>query len=234
MLARQARKGNKMIFALVTDSKFFMFAPRAKYEVKTPTLLTPGAVLIVSAYGLFLVIPAVFSMMIVSVLQYSWLTFLIPLVTIVVLTFFLPFGFGNPYVTRLVHSKYPELKHDKEGFVVQLTVNPRLHDRLRAVVEDADDIGWLSFTPSELVFRGDAVSLTVPLERIRNLKRLSGGWRWLFLYGPRTEFTIDGLPDIEYFRFAERSSWWLPTAKQIGDSMYARLESRIQRPGGQG
>ena len=203
-----------------------MLSPRPRIEIQPPRQLGFTALLSVSAYGLFLVVPALATMMAVSVLHFGWLSFLVPLLTIAVLSFFLPFGSGNPHVTRLVRRCYPESEHNPEGFVVQLTVFPRLHAGARALLEDADDIGWLRFGEEELLYQGDAVRLVVPYERIGKLEKKSGGWRVFFLCGPWIEFSVTGLAGVKRFRFAERSAWILPTARQRGQRMHAVLTQK--------
>lgn len=205
-----------------------MSSTNARIEIRPPQRFNTLAVLVISAYGLLLAIPALLAMMVVSVLHFSWLTFLVPLLTIAVLTFFLPFGFGNPHVARLVRRQSAESKSDPQGFIVQLTTVPRLRTGLGALAEDADDVGWLTFTDSELLFRGDAVSLSVPFDRIQELRKRNGGWRVLFLYGPWIEFSVGGLTEHERFRFAERSSWFLPTARRTGNRMYERLAQAVR------
>src|SRR4051812_46559728 len=91
-------------------------------ESKSSARFSAGAVLVVCAYGLLLVIPVIIAMMVVSVLQFGVWTFLIPMAAIATATYFLPFGFGNAYVSRLVHS----VGKNPGGFIVQLTFSPRL------------------------------------------------------------------------------------------------------------
>src|SRR5258708_1318506 len=120
-----------------------MPASSAQLEVRPPTLLKGGAVFTISLYGLILVIPVFLSMMIVSVLQFGVITLLVPLGTIGLATFFLPLGFGNPHVTKLVRRLLPPSNHQPDTYVVQLTRNPRNRSGFMAVLENADDIGWL-------------------------------------------------------------------------------------------
>src|SRR5215469_8825112 len=97
----------------------------ARIETRVPSLFTPGAIITTSLFGLVLVIPVLFSMLLVSVLQFGVVTFLLPLLTIVMATFFLPLGFGNPYIARLVQQLRPGSISPKETFIVQLTRMPR-------------------------------------------------------------------------------------------------------------
>jgi len=206
-----------------------MIAGAAQLEVKPPTILTPRAIVTISLYGLILVVPVLVSMMVVSVLQFGALTFVVPLGTIALATFFLPLGFGNPYVTKLVRPLHPRSNGDLDFYVVQLTRNPRNRSGLLALLEDADDIGYLSFTDSVLVFNGDSIRLTVPFDHIEELKRQTTGWRALFAYGPQTTFSVAGLGEAGTFAFVERSSWVLPTSRRNASQMYQRLSRLVAR-----
>ncbi len=205
-------------------------------EVKPPTIFTTGVVLSMSLYGLILVIPVFISMMVVSVLHFGALTFLVPLATIAVTAFFLPVGFGNPYVARLVRPLRPQSAVHQNCYVVQLTRNPRNRSGLLALLEDADDIGCLCFTESALVFNGDSVRLTLPYDQIKDLRQRNAGWRALFAYGSQTAFSVASLPEAGSFLFAERSSCLLTTSRRNANVMYQRLCEKIQmavlRPSG--
>jgi hypothetical protein len=166
-------------------------------------------------------------MLIVSVLQFGLVTFVVPLGTIVAATFFLPLGFGNPHVTRLVRPLQPPSTENQDTYVVQLTRNPRQRSGLLAILEDADDVGVLSLTDSGLVFMGDSIRLTVPFDRVRGLRLRNVGWRALFAYGAQTGFSVAGLEKEGTFVFVERSSWLLPTSRKTARRMYQRLRQRV-------
>lgn len=199
----------------------------AQIEVKPPRLYTTAAVLAVVAYGLFLALPVlILSLVVISLPKYGLFTFLIPLLAIAVATFFLPFGFGNPLVSRLVRTLRPAAETGQDRFIVQLTLTPRLRSGLRALMEDADDIGWLSFTSSALVFQGDSVQLCVPFEKIQQLRPQSIGVRGLFVWGPRVALAVSGLPNVTALEFAERSSWLLPSSRRTARELYQCLAQK--------
>ncbi len=198
-------------------------------EIGQPRLLKAGAMVAMCAYGMLLMVPVVISMLVVSVLNFGVLTFLLPVLTIAAGTYFLPFGFGNSYVARLVHSLDPAAVKEQNGFIVQLTFTPRLWSGIRALIEDADDVGWLSFTESALVFRGDCVRFSIPFEQIRDVRTRSSGWRGLFLYGPGSRFVVSGLPNVTAIQLADRSAWLLPTSRRNARLLQQRL-LQISRP----
>ena len=206
-----------------------MMMPSApEFDVKPPTAFSPRAVVTTSLWGLILVVPVLVAMLVVSVLHFGTLTFLIPLATIAVATFFLPLGFGNPYVARLARPLQPPAGEHEDIFLVQLTRQPRIRSGFLALLEDADDIGFLGFSESYLAFNGDSVRLKVPYEKVRNLKLRNAGWRALFAYGSQTVFEISGLPDVGSFAFAERASWHLPGSRKNAGEMYRRLAQKTQ------
>ena len=198
----------------------------AKIEIAQPRVFTPGAVLVVSAYGVFLVVPILVSMLVVSLLQFGMLTVIIPFLAIAVTASFLPFGLGNSYVARLVRSLKPAGGSDAQGFIVQLTLSPRIRSGIRAVLEDADDIGYLSFSGSGLLFQGDSVKLSVPFDCIEEVRPHNIGLRGLFVYGRRIGVVVSGLPNVESFELAERSSWLLPTSRRITKTLYEQLSRK--------
>ena len=179
-----------------------------------PKRFRSGAHFIVGAYGLLVMMPVLISMLVISVLRFGPLTFLLPLGAIAFATLLLPCGFGNPFIRRLVRQLKPADAKDGEAFVVQLTLTPRLRSGVGAVLEDADDVGWLSFTTSELRFQGDSSQLSVPFEQIRGLRARNIGWRGLFVYGSKVTFSIASLPQVRSFQFAERSSYLLPQSRR--------------------
>jgi hypothetical protein len=203
----------------------------AQFQCSPPRSLTFGTVLLLSAYGLLLVIPVLLSIIIVSLLHLSLLTFLLPVLAVALTTFLLPLGFGNPYVVRLARSLPPNPAMTPSSFVVQLTFSPRLRSGLRALLEDADDIGWLSIGECALSFYGDSVQLSIPFSQIRDVRTESIGWRGLFLYGRPTVVSISGLPNVNTLKLAERASWLLPASRSNARKLYGALRTRVSLGG---
>jgi hypothetical protein len=195
-------------------------------EIAKPKLFTMGAVVIANAYGILLVVPLFISILVVSLITFGLLTILIPFLVVAATAYFLPFGLGNTHITRLVRSLNPAASKSGDGFIVQLTLSPRLRTGLRALLEDADDVGYLSFTGTGLLFQGDSVKLTVPFDRIQQVRPENIGLRGLFVYGRRIRLVVSGLPQAEAFEFAERSSCLLPTSRTITRKLYQRLSTK--------
>ena len=203
-----------------------MHSTTATIEIAQPKLFTAGAVVTVSAYGILLAVPLLIAILVVSVINYGILTLLIPFLVVAATAYFLPFGLGNTHVTRLVQKLNPAAGKSEDGFIVQLTLSPRIRSGLRAILDDADDIGYLSFTGTELLFQGDSVKLSVPFDRIEQVRPQNIGLRGLFVYGRRIKVRVSGLSNIESFEFAERSSWLLPTSRAITRQLCERLSSQ--------
>lgn len=202
-----------------------MLADSARIEITRPRLFTTGAVIMVNAYGVLMIMPVFSAMLAVSVIKLGVLTLLIPLLALAVTACFLPFGLGNTHITRLVRSLHPDAGQKEDGFIVQLTLSPRLRSGLRALMEDADDIGYLTVSASELCFQGDSVRLSVPWRDIRLVRPRNIGWRGLFVYGRRIKLEVSGCREAESFEVAERSSWLLPASRAITRRLYERLSS---------
>jgi hypothetical protein len=210
----------------------------ARIDIGPPRRFTPGAVLIVSAFGLVSTLPIFIAILVMSVLNGGILTFLtlslgILLLAVAVGAFLLPLASGNPYVARLVRSCHPAAGADhRHGFIVQLQMSPRLRTGLRALAEDADDIGYLSFSDSALVYHGDSVRLSIPFERILAVQARNVGLRGLYLYGRRIALEVSGLPNVGSLEFTERSSWLLPDSRKITRAMCERLRAATLRGSG--
>jgi hypothetical protein len=204
-----------------------MDSKAATIEVAQPRLFTTSAVLAVSAYGALLGLPFFASVLVVSVIKFGLLTALIPLLAVAATAFFLPFGLGNTHVTRLVRLLSPAAAQAGEGFIVQLTLSPRLRSGFRALLEDADDIGYLAFHGNELLFQGDSIKLSIPFDCIKLVRPRNIGLRGLFVYGRRIKVVVSGLPHVESVEFAERSSWLLPTSRVITKRLYQCFSTRV-------
>jgi len=208
-----------------------MLPTALQLQIVPPRLVTFGTVLLISAYGLLLVIPVLLAIVLVSLLHLSALTFLLPLFAAALTTYFLPLGFGNPYVVKLVRSLRPAEAELSNCFVAQITFVPRIRSGVRALLEDADDIGWLSLTESELIFRGDSVRLSVPYSCIQRVKAENIGWRGLFLYGPQSVVEVSGLSKASGLKLAERSSWFLPDSRTKARQLQSCLAAKVKLRG---
>jgi len=200
----------------------------AKIEISQPRLFTPSAVATVNAYGIVLIIPIFASILVVSLMKFGVLTVLIPSLMVAATAYFLPFGLGNTYIARLVRSLNPAAGNDAHGFIVQLTFAPRLRGGLPAILEDADDIGYLSFGGTELRYQGDSVKLTVPRDCIKAVAPKNIGLRGLFVYGRRIKVVVAGVTETESLEFAERSSWVLPTSRAVTRDLHGRLSAMVR------
>lgn len=180
---------------------------------------------IICSFGVLLVIPVLIAIAVISLLKFGIITWLLPLLGIAATVYFLPFGFGNPYAAKLVGSLAEAENTTGDGFIVQLTLSPRIHRGWRAYMEDADDLGYLCFANTAMVYRGDAVRFTIPFRQIAGVQARNVGWRGLFVYGRRVVVRVKGLPNGETLEFADRSSWLLPTSRRVMRRLYERLNA---------
>jgi hypothetical protein len=193
-------------------------------EIGQPTVFGGRALFQVVAYALVLVIPVLLAVTIMSLFKIGmWLSVLIPVAATAATVLVLPFGLGNPEITRLVRTMKPVAGAEETDFIVQLTLAPRIRRGWRALLEDADDIGRLSFIESNLIFQGDSIRLRLPFVRVSEVRRQNIGLRGLFVYGPRIAVRISGIPEVDSIEFAERASWLLPASRRITARLHARL-----------
>lgn len=178
--------------------------------------------MVVNLFGLLLAAPVMVSVLYVSLLTFGVWTVLIPCLVVAMTVIFLPLGFGNPYVAKVVRSLHPA-SEDGEGFIVQLRLSPRIRAGLRAIMEDADDVGCLSATEDAIVFAGDSVRLCVPRSSIEEVRVQNVGLRGLYVYGGRVAVRVRGLPGVEVVEFTERCSWLLPGSWRISRRLQERF-----------
>jgi hypothetical protein len=187
-------------------------------------------------YGLLLILPVLSSVIAMSLLPPAYWSFLLPLLAVIFTLLFLPYGMGNAYLARLVRSFCNDASGGRPGYIVQLTLLPRLRAGVRALLEDADDIGFLSFSDSALVFQGDSVRFSIPYGYLSGMSPQNIGIRGLFVYGRRLELAVEGFPGAGILQFAERSSLLLPasrgTTRRLRDELLARTTSASAPPTG--
>ena len=199
----------------------------ASIEIRSPRHFNGPALVVCSAYGLLLVLPTLLAILSVSLIGFGLFTIAIPLFTLAAATFFLPFGFGNPHVSRLANAFRPADPSPGQPFLVQLTGVPRLRSGIRALLEDADDIGWLTCSNEGVAFAGDSLNLWLPSSQIKRVRRENGGMRGLFLYS-RVAVELSDVPDFRWLKFAERSSWSLPRSRALTRGMYKEMARHIK------
>jgi hypothetical protein len=166
-------------------------------------------------------------LLVLSLMKLSMLTLLIPLVMLALSAWCLPFAQGNLFVSKLAHS-LASPGPEKNSFVVQLTLYPRLHRNFRAFIEDADDVGCLSFGETELVYAGDAVRLRLPYSQIKQIQLHNVGLRGLFVSGRRIELAVSGIEQVQFLEIAERSTLLLPASKKITAELHQQLASKVR------
>jgi hypothetical protein len=198
----------------------------AKFEIRPARQFTSRAVMIVSAFGLLLVIPVLLSILLVSSLHLGIWTALIPVIAICAATFLLPFGFGNTYVAKLARLSKPADWHDSDCFVVQISLIPRVRSGFRALMEDADDIGSLKLGSSELLFEGDSIRFSIPYDQLRDLRLQTIGLRGLFAY-TSLAMSVSDLAGITDIRIAERGSCLLPTSRKTTRELLRVLSQSV-------
>lgn len=185
------------------------------------------SIAVVYAYGLLMMLPVAAAMAATTLLKVGLLPALLPLVVTLATALFLPVGFGNPYISRLVRSQLPNRGAGLSGFVVQLTLEPRAATGWRALMEDADDVGFLQIEPNSLRFRGDGLDLEIPWPSVTRVELQNIGLRGLFLY-ERVRLEVGNGPGFTGVNLAERSSWFTTTARRLTRDLYRQVRGRCQ------
>jgi hypothetical protein len=152
-------------------------------------------------------------------------TLLLGIAVIALVIWLLPLASGNPHVERLVHSFASQPTSD--GLVVQLTFSPRIRTDLRALLEDADDIGCLTADEKGFNFQGDSVQLSVPFDQVKEVQRKHRGLRSLFV--PRVVVVVPSFANIKSVEFRERSSSLLPASRRASQRLFEMLSAGGRR-----
>ena len=146
--------------------------------------------------------------------------------------YFLPFmAGGNWYVRRVVRRLGLPGEVTSGGHVFQIEFRPRLCSGLRALLDDADDVGVLRLDDEALTYHGDRVTLAVPYAAVRSLRARNIGWRSLWLGGKRIEIVAgDGERELT-FELLEREAHTLPTARHVSEAVLAILTEKVRQAG---
>ena len=189
----------------------------------TPKIFTTSALFGVHLYNLFLVVPLILALMAISLFKLSLFTLLLPLATLAATAYVLPFGIGNALIRRLAARIDSQAACDPNAFIVQIRLHPRLQTGLRALIEDADDIGILSVEADGIRFTGDSLHISLPFTGISEIHPHNVGIRGRFLYGQTTKISTNALEGFTAMEFSERSSLVLPESRRISKALAARL-----------
>jgi hypothetical protein len=187
---------------------------KASIEISQPRRFGLGAILGIYAFGFLLIIPILIAVLIVSLMRLGLFTLAIPLLVTMGTIYIIPFV-GNAYISRVVRGHALPPAQDGSRFIVQITFSPRICAGLRALLEDADDVGHLTITQTEIIFRGDSVNLTIPFSQIRNIQAENVGLRGLYIAAGRIRLEVGGMDEFQTVEIAERSSRVLPTSRRI-------------------
>jgi hypothetical protein len=201
----------------------------ARIQIVPPARFGAGAQFAVHACGLVLVLPVLAAALVMSLGKFALWKLLLPLAAVAGTAYFLPFGLGNAFLTRLARALDPAAGKDPDAFIVQLTLSPRIRSGLWAELEDADDIGCLRLTEAELRFEGDSVKVSLPYSQIARLRPRNIGLRGLFVYGRRIVVEVSGLSEASALEFAERSSWVLPASRRTTQRLWEGLSAKLAR-----
>ena len=199
----------------------------ARIDIGPPARFGVRAELAIHAWGMVLVLPVLACVLAISLGRLAPWHLLAAAAAIAWTAYFLPLGMGNASLTRLVRALNPAAGKGPGGFIVQLTLSPRIRSGLWAELEDADDIGCLRLTESELVFEGDSVKVSLPYHEIGRVRWRNIGLRGLFVCGRRITVEISGCSKVSALEFAERSSWVLPASRRTSQRLWEALSAKV-------
>src|SRR3982751_5875762 len=194
---------------------------RSKIEISRPQSFGLISILGKYAFSFLPAIPVLATLLAISLKNLGLWSLIIPLLALAGMIYILPF-FGNAYVCWVARRIQAGTGDSPDKRIVQITLCPRIRTGIRALIEDADDIGYLSFNESGLLFQGDSVKLILPFETIRALQGENVGLRGLYVTAGRIRLDISGLDGFEAVEIAERGSRVLPTSRKITRELFSR------------
>jgi len=144
------------------------------------------------------------------------------------LAFYLaPLLFNVNYYVRDLVRRYGRTQ-PAASHVCQLSTVPRLCRGARGFLEDADDVGLLNLSGSEMSFTGDHVDLRIPYSSIASVTRHNVGWRGLwFLYGSKIRIEIENAQGYGSFELAERQCNTVASSKRLSIGIYRVLQEKV-------
>src|SRR5437588_2572132 len=168
----------------------------AKIEISQPRGFGVVSIFGKYVFSLLLAIPFVAAFLIISTVKNLGIwTIGVPLLALGGTVYFLP-SLGNVYVYWMLRGITPQTSNDfPPARIVQITLCPRIRTGFRALIEDADDIGYLSFAESELRFHGDSLQVILPFEQLKAVRGENIGLRGAYLSCGRIRLDISGLGD---------------------------------------
>lgn len=202
-------------------------------EITPPKLFTKNAIVVLNAYSVLLLVPLIIVIFLVPLIfkffkpEMALCLYLVAVgLAACLCLYFLPLGLGNPHVRRLIRRlNFSE----QNGFIIQLASMPRLKSGVWSFMEDADDLGVLSFGEEKLVFKGDSFNFSFPYTRMNNVRKKNIGWRGFWLYGNRITVEVSEPVGNRTFEFTERLSLSLPASRRISKELYNLLSAKIQK-----
>jgi len=202
-----------------------------KIEISKPRRFGVFSILAKYAFSFLLAIPLLAAFLILSTVRnlgQFWIL-AVPLLALAATVYFLP-SLGNAYVYWVLGPVRAQTSdNSRQTPIVQITLCPRIRTGFRALIEDADDVGYLTFTESELNFRGDSLQVIVPFERLGAVHGENVGLRGAYLSGGRIRLDISGRDDFEALEIAERTSLVLPASRRITRELFERIKALATR-----
>ncbi len=111
------------------------------------------------------------------------------------------------------------------AYVCQISMTPKICSGIRAFLEDADDIGYLSVSTGSVEFRGDSVDFSLTKAEIINVRSYNVGWRGYWIAGRRIKIAISGHEKIKEIEISERHSWTIPGSQSLADNICSAISS---------
>lgn len=208
-ISRASREMEKPVIEISQPRRFGVLSILAKY-----------------AFSFLLLIPFVAALMLISLQNLGQASLLILFLTLVGTICISP-ALGNLYVFWAVRGLKSGAGMDDRLSIVQISFWPRIRKGFRALLEDADDVGYLSIDDTKIDFVGDSVRLSLPLQRVSALQGENVGLRGLYVTSGRITLQVSGLNGCEEIEIAERSSRLIFSSRKRTRELFADIQSKL-------
>lgn len=142
--------------------------------------------------------------------------------------FFMPaIMFANYYIKALVSHLRPI--DGETSYICQVSTLPRSCTGIRAFLEDADDVGFLSIHAGSIEFRGDHSDLTIALSNNVVVELHNVGWRGFWCAGRRVRILLLEHEEIQEIDIAERQSWTIIQSRRLALQIFEAIKSNIRK-----
>lgn len=133
----------------------------------------------------------------------------------------------NPLVTYMALKHFEGTYEKRNSYVVQVSFHPRWQKGLQSVLDDADDIGVMTYQPDGIAFEGGALRFFIPYPAISRLESRFNVFPSLFLSGRRVHIYLGEGQGSGRLQVENRRSWLIVQQFIRNEQILRDIRARI-------